>query len=466
LAEDVTIEEAELSVVFINPPSKSRRKIMRNFDCATESKANYLYQPYDFLLMSSQIPEKEKKSFLFIDAIAEPISEESLFAQLKKRAPSFIVVAMANTSWKNDFNFLKSIRELFPKKQISVFGDLFLEEYFRDEVSPYVDRILSDPFNVNFSEVTTSTENKWDPKYEGSLLKKSREITIKTPMHSSFLKPAYRWPFSRHATYTTVFTSWGCPYSCSYCIMNKFPNLYRQADEIIEEMKIIKERGIKEIYIGDRSFGLPLKNVIKTLDLMIENEFKFSWSTYFHPNQYDKALLEKMKGAGCHTIIVGIESHDQQALKEYGRHMKANHLQNLLKDCNKLGIDVCADFIIGLPGETKESILKTIKYSTEIPIDYASFNVATPLPGTSIRQSAIEQKSFSNEYSDGVDSFGSGTVIGNKNLSGEEIKELKNLAVRQFYFRPSYLFKRLTKIKSFQHLLNQVSEGLMILRVR
>lgn len=97
--------------------------------------------------------------------------------------------------------------------------------------------------------------------------------------------------------------------------MSKFPNYYRSYDEIIEEMKEVASLGIREIYMGDRSFGLPLMNVMKLLQGMIDQRFNFSWSTYFHPNQYTPELLQKMKESGCHTIIVGIENSDQSTLK-------------------------------------------------------------------------------------------------------------------------------------------------------
>jgi anaerobic magnesium-protoporphyrin IX monomethyl ester cyclase len=451
-----------LSVVFINPPSKDNRKIMRNFDCATESKANYLYQPYDFLLMSSKVPQE--KDFTFIDAVADRLSQNDVLNRVSNKAPRFIVLAVANTNWEGDYQFLQVLRERCKTSIIYVFGDLFLEDFFREKFKPLVSKILSDPFDLNFESEPSLSTQKWAPLYQGSSLKKARQINIPTPRHKDFRNNSYRWPFARHKEYTTVFTSWGCPYSCSYCIMSKFPNLYRKSNEVIKEMQQIHNSGIREIYIGDRSFGLPLTNVIDILDSMIEKKFNFSWSSYFHPNQYNPELLRKMRESGCHTIIVGIESHDQERLKEFGRHMKQSHLQLLLSDCNRLGIDICADFIIGLPGEDEGSILKTIELAKVLPIDYASFNVATPLPGTSVREIAIKNKAFTNEKSDGIDSFGSQEVIGNGVLTGDQILKLKTKAVKDFYFRPKYLLRRLRKVKSPQHLLIQALEGLAILK--
>jgi|LULF01.1.fsa_nt_gb radical SAM superfamily enzyme YgiQ (UPF0313 family) len=451
-----------LSVYFINPPSYENRRLIRNFDCATESKGYYIYQPYDFLVLSSYF---EKKEFNFIDAIAQNLKSEEVIKKVKK--PDLIFLAMVDTNWQEDLSFLKKIHKKFPHARIFVFGDSFIEEYSRQEVSPYITAILINPFELTRDEFIGKKEIQSMGFYhEGAYtkhdLKKKNKVKMAPAQHESFFHPSYRWPFTRHKKYTSVFVSWGCPYSCSYCVVAKFPNLHREASEVIDELRRIKKMGVKEIYFADRSFGVPLTEIKKILDTMVIEKMNFSWSAYFHPNQFSKSLLELMKKSGCHTIITGIESKNQNELKKYGRNIQGQKLSELLDFSKKVKIDVCGDFILGLPGQTKKDILETIHYAIKLDLDYASFNIATPLPGSSIRRDALRDGRLRAGEDKNYDSFGYNKVLSNDFLTGDEIKRLRNYAVSRFYMRPKYWLKRLLKIRSFEHLFIQIQEMLYL----
>ena len=454
-----------MRVSFINPPIHPYRKIMRNFDCATESKGHYLYQPYDFLLLSARLPPEW--NLMFSDAIASKIGKEQILRDVCDFNPDIIVCAVAATNWQQDLAFVKTLREKFSKSYLFVFGDILIENNPAHTISSFVDGILTSPVIFDFRQLPLN-KCEFNPQegfrtqgsYEQRDLKAPKQIELKNIRHQTFQNKSYRWPFARFYQYTTIFTAWGCPYSCSYCIMSKFPNYWRDYQEIIAEMVEVKKLGIREIYIGDRSFGLPFANVIKLLDKMIEKKFNFSWSTYFHPNQYRPELLEKMKESGCHTIIIGIESKDQAQLKNYGRHVRQDQLACLLRHAQKLGIEICGDFIIGLPHDNRQSVKETISFSQRIGIDYASFNVAAPLAGSDIRKMAISMGKMKDD--DEFDSLGKNAVVSVSELSESEIIELRNFAVMGFYTRPSYLVKRMFKIRGYQHFVIQLQEAIEV----
>lgn len=461
-----------MKVSFVNPPVHPYRKIMRNFDCATESKGNYLYQPYDMLLMSAKIPPLWPLSF--IDCVAGNLDFNYVMNQLTQDEPEIIVCALAATNWEQDLAFTRALREKFPEAYLLVFGDLFIEEPPCQAIAPLVDGIFTSPVMFSFetlatfknrSEFISSEHNGFRNShfYNRSDLKTPTQIQLSDVRHHLFKHPKYKWPFSHHLSYTTIFTAWGCPYSCSYCILNKFPNYWRDANEIIEEMRKVKKLGFKEIYIGDRSFGLPLQNVLTLLDKMIDEKFNFSWSTYFHPNQYNAELLDKMKLSGCHTIIVGIESSDIPSLKQFGRHVRLDQFNALIVHAQKIGMTICGDFIIGLPGDTKDSILKTIQYSLDLKLDFASFNIATPLAGSSIRALAIKEGKME-LGEEQFDSLGRNKIVSVSGICAGDILRLRNQAVLAFYLRPGYLLKRLLKTTSLEHLIVQALEGLSLFK--
>lgn len=457
------------NIVFINPPSLAGRKLIRNFDCATESKGNYLYQPYDFLLLSAHVGSSFQLHL--IDAISDKRDLDYCVSNTTKLTPSIVVIAVADSNWEEDFQFIKFIRKSLPNSKLIIFGDSFVDPISVNKIKTFVDGILHNPIHINFKEIDDFPKDKWinldgfirADSYSRIDLKKPIESRIPSPKHSLFLNTNYRWPFAQHFLYTTVFTAWGCPYSCSYCIMAKFPNYYRPAQDIFEELEYIKSLGLKEFYMGDRSFGLPRDNIFKLLNKMIEKKINLKWSTYFHPNQYGFELLELMSKSGCHTIIIGIESANLKLLKKFGRHTKPDKLQNLLIHAKKLGIKVCGDFIIGLPGENSKDVLDTIDLAVNSGIDYASFNIAAPLAGSEIRSEAVKDGRMQ-PGENHFDSFGYEKILGNGIMSGQELLILRNYAVRKFYFRIGFLIRALFKIKTFPQFIIQVQEMLQLFK--
>jgi anaerobic magnesium-protoporphyrin IX monomethyl ester cyclase len=459
-------------VSFVNPPIRPYKKIMRDFDCAGESKGNYLYQPYDFLLMSAFVPDDW--DFDFFDAVAEECEFELFFKKIKDRNPQVIVCSVAGLNWDQDFKTIQQIRSKHPESFFFVFGDLFVDSPARKQIENMVDGIFSSPVLFDFRELLKFKRredfktNNYEAfhlidSYQIKNLKAARQISVPRPKHEKFYHPSYRWPFNKSYQYTTIFTSWGCPYSCSYCILNKFPNFWRDYREIINEIIEVKKLGFREIYIGDKSFGLPLPNITQLLQEIIRLKLDISWSTYFHPNQYNPTLLNLMKRAGCHTIVIGIESKNLAELKRYGRHVTEKQLNDLLDHANQIGIEICADFIIGLPHDTHTSINELIRYSTDIKIDYASFNIATPLPGSTIRELALFENKIG--FSDqGFDSSGKNQIISLGHITAADLLEYRNRAIRRFYLRPSYILRRLIRVRDLEHLQLQFEEGLQVIR--
>jgi radical SAM superfamily enzyme YgiQ (UPF0313 family) len=170
-----------------------------------------------------------------------------------------------------------------------------------------------------------------------------------------------------------------------------------------------------------------------------------------------------MKKAGCHTIILGIESFNISSLEKYGRITSKEKIENLIRKANEIKLNICADFIIGLPGETKRDILQTIKYSKSLDIDYASFNIAAPLPGSVFKKSAIADGRI-NESDHHFDSVGNARTLSSDQLPNTELINLRNLAVRSFYLRPGYVIKRIMRLRSVEHFLIQFEEMFQILK--
>lgn len=453
-------------LLILNPPSPDNRKIIRSIECGFESKGNYLYQPLDLMQLTA-IFRPPEWNISFLDCVATPELTSTI---TKQRAINYdlIIIAMSDICWSNDFFWLKRINDDFPTAQILVLGDCFYDSWIRQQVCGLADGIITSPWEINVQSIQNILQNHTADfsTLDGIIApdcllpasaKHARCLSISEPQHELFFSNKYRWPFNRSRRYSSVFTAYGCPFSCSYCLVSKSPLLYRPYQDVAAEIVNLTHKGIREIYFADRSFGFPVQNVKSLLQQLIDQNIKISWSCYFHPNFADRSLLQLFKNSGCHTLVIGVETTDQQLLMRYDRHTNLSKIEDFIKNCSELDIAVCCDFIIGFKDQTREQILKDIQWAIDHKIDYASFNILTPLSGTTIREEA-ERSGKLDPSTRHYDSLGGDNILASENLSSAEMLKLRNLATKKFYFRISYLLRRLQKTKSIEHFSIQLEE--------
>lgn len=460
------------NVVLVNPPSPAGRKIIRNTDCAIESKANYLIQPYDLILLSGCFPVDCPVSL--VDATVDKLSATEALDRISAAHPDIIIQSLSEVCWENDFAFLQEVRRRFADAIVLVFGDAFVEDHSADMVGPYADGIVVSPLLLDVETLLTLRRDdlashpplggfREQGFYAESISKKPGVRAIGIPRHELFQKPGYRWPFARHLAYATVMVSWGCPYRCSYCIDSRFPFLYRPFESVLPELDRIKDMGLKELYFADKSFGLPKDNMTSLLRAMADRQYHFSWSTYMHPLQYSPEFLELMHQTGCHSVVTGVETFQAERLKIYGRYVDPDQIRAMVRHVHKLGMNICGDFILGLADETESDIRRSIDFALELDLDFASFNIATPMPGSSIRKSALTDGRMTEETRH-FDTLGKGNILGSNVLSPEQLIALRSLAVKKFYLRPRYFLKRLLGLRTLDQFRIQFGEMIQLLK--
>lgn len=434
-----------MKVCFINPPGD--RYLYRGTICTYISKSRYVWKPKDFILLSSVIPSEWEAEYL--DASINQINRESAFEWLERKKPDIIIVSASSISWNTDSLFIRDVREKFRSKKLYVFGEVFMENTMARYGEHYSDGIIYDPLRFDFS-IGKST------KVIGQ--KDTKEIQTQIPRHHLFDSTKYRWPFVRKFKFGEVYTQFGCPFSCSYCTEATTNVTYRNHENVLTEIYSLWLSGYKELVFGDATFGNPRDNTKKILSGMIENKFNFSWSSYTHPAIMSNEMLDLAALSGCHTFVIGVDSADAQLLSNYGRRVPQDIIRNFVKECHARNISVCGDFILGFKEDTLASCKNTIDMSLELGVDYASYNIATPLLGSSIRED-YKSRSLIQDISVGFDTAGLNGVFWNGSMSASDLSRLRNYAVRRFYLRPSYIWKRIKSIHSFEHLMLQMNEG-------
>lgn len=244
-------------------------------------------------------------------------------------------------------------------------------------------------------------------------------------------------------------TSRGCPWSCVFCNKKIQGTVFRAKSyrRVVDEIEYMLKTGFKEINILDDTFSTDLERAKMICDEIVRRRLKFPW----HPvngmrvDRVDSELLVKMKKAGCYKVSFGIESGNQGVLNAIGKKITLDKIRQAVNMARAQDFEVFGYFMLGLPYDTAESMLDTIKFAGSLKLDIAKFNITIPLPGTRIfeewdKQGLIKTKDWTkyNFYAPSEE------IYDHPSLSHEEIRRYYRRAYRSFYFTLPFLFRRFT----------------------
>ncbi|MFH1052994.1 MAG: radical SAM protein [Candidatus Woesearchaeota archaeon] len=246
----------------------------------------------------------------------------------------------------------------------------------------------------------------------------------------------------------SMMTSRGCPGRCTFCSKTLGTLMFfKSAEKIFEDIQyLIKNYGIRQIQFYDDTFTVNRQNVMKLCDLLLENKVDISWTCFARVDYVDFEMLQKMKSAGCHQIMYGVENIDENVLRNINKKTNVEQVLNANKWTKKAGIESRLAFMVGNPGDNKEIIMKNVKFVNKLNPDLLIVNITTPFPGTAMFEWA-KNKNLILTY-DWDDYTLAKPVMRLEDLSADDIKELYKLMYRKFYFRPGYVIRKIAKIRS------------------
>ncbi len=204
--------------------------------------------------------------------------------------------------------------------------------------------------------------------------------------------------------YTVMTSTRGCPYQCIFCdsvITFGHRARFRSADNVIAEIKeVVEKYDIRDITFTDDTFTLNKERTVEICKKIIESNLKINFICSSRANTIDEERLEWLKKAGCVQITFGIESGDDNVLRTIKKGITTDMARKSIALVKKYGIGTHASYMLGNPGETLETVRKTINFARELDTDYAQFSIATPFPGTEMwdmanKQGLIKIKDFS-----------------------------------------------------------------------
>jgi anaerobic magnesium-protoporphyrin IX monomethyl ester cyclase len=406
--------------------------------------------------------EKHGHFVTIADMKTEMLGIDGLLERVREGNYKLIGITATTVQINSALTIAMHIKESFPEASIVMGGphpNVMLEEVLSD---PYVDYVCRGEGEITMLELA---ENKRPESILGLSYKKDDRIVSNPPRPvikdlDSIPFPAYHLlPMTKYVPSpgnykrlpaASMITSRGCPGKCTFCNTDIFGRSirYRSAENIAKEiLSLIENYRIKEISFYDDTFTINKKNVENFCAILIENDIDITWSCMSRIDCVSPYLLKQMQKAGCHSICYGIESADETILANINKKIYLKQVPEVIKWTRQANIDVRASFMLGNPGETEESLKKTIDYAISLKPDIFVFNLATPFPGTEMFNWA---KGNGYLKTTDWDDYDLGQLVMNlPSVSSDLIMKYYKLAYRKSYLRLAYLIKRIAKIRSY-----------------
>lgn len=259
---------------------------------------------------------------------------------------------------------------------------------------------------------------------------------------------------------SSILATRGCPGRCTFCYRIFGHKLRaRSGRKVAEEARLLHDRyGIREISFYDDTFTAFRKEVHAFCDVLDEFGLDLTWSCFSRVDTINEEMLVRMKEAGCHQIMFGIETASAEILKNIHKRTDLSKAEEAVRLAKKVGIDVRAAFMLGNPGETVETMEETLQFALRLNPEYAVFNITTPYPGTEMFDWADENGHLLTRDWERYDL--AQPVMELPTVSNETVQAFYRQAHRRFYLRPKYVLSRVARLRN-PHDLRNAFRGLL-----
>ncbi|MFN8261760.1 MAG: radical SAM protein [Chitinophagales bacterium] len=405
---------------------------------------NFLLPPQELIAMGGIARQFSVVETELLDCIAESYSVEQTHSFVAKFKPDVIVGIQGFECFEEDMKVLDSIKKSTPSSALVLFGHyatLFSEEILRKSL---VDVIIHGEPDLVFRDLLHEMIAKGDYSdvmgisylKEGKYIYNESELRIKNtkqlpvPAYELLKEGRYFEPFLQ-LPFGLIQSARGCPYSCNYCVRSFGQKLYyRSPEQIIEEIKILKERfKIRSLRFIDDTFTASRKRVMEICSMIIDNKLDIQWTCLSRVDTIDEGMIDMMHKSGCKRIYFGIESGSKEVLKFLNKEIDLDRAKELIRYCRKSKIETFGFFITGTPVEDERALEDSIRFAMESDLDYISVSQLVLYPGTELFNQYRHLINFSlypykNEWKE---------VSMNK-----EALEKEKLFYRRFYFRVGF----------------------------
>lgn len=457
-----------MKILFLNLPYKF--KISRASRWPEKTKSGTLYYPY-WLCYAAGVCLDEGFEVNLVDCITKEYTTQQTVDTVKAYEPDYIVAEITTSTCFEDYEVIRQIKEAYGAAKIIIGGThaTALPEKVLSEC-PDIDIIARQEYDFTIGEIARAGGNYSDVlgvsyrdgeriihNADRPWLEDMDRLPFISRVYEKFLDVNdYFYAFARQPM-IQIFSARGCPFHCNFC---SYPETMsgrrfrrRSTGNFVDEIEYICREMpyIQEIFIEDDTFTADKKRVVEICDEIIRRGLKPVWSCNTRADlSYE--VMAKMKEAGCRLLVVGYESGSQEVLNQTKKGITLEQSLEFARNTKKLKIKVFGCFMIGLKGDSRETIEETFRFAKKLYPDMVFFQQAVPFPGTAFYQWVKAEGYLKTEdYSKWLNKEGYlDCLVNYPYADAGQIEKIRDNLMSRYYFSFTYIVKTFLRNLSWQ----------------
>jgi anaerobic magnesium-protoporphyrin IX monomethyl ester cyclase len=457
-----------MKVLLVNPP---RFRMIQAAVPRVFHQGEFCFPPLGLLYLSASIQKEKIAEVTVLDDQKGEMTYQDIGQYAASMKADVVGVTAMTTNLVDAWEVLKAVKQYSPGA-ITVMGGPHVSRYPVESARlPTVDYVLSGEAENAFPKLLQAFQGEgielssisglhWvDEDYiyhaggKGEVVDNLDSLAF--PNRTELPLGKYGTLIARSRIATTILSSRGCPYRCTFCDAPQTKVRYRSPENFIDEIEQCISQGIHEFYVFDDTFNISPDRVIKICQELINRNLKINWGFRGRVDALTDEVTRYLKEAGCFRIHLGIESAVPRILKLMNKHIDSEQAVEAVSIAKRHGLQVHGFFMIGFPTETRQEINQTIAFAKKLPLDFVQFSLTTLLPGTEIYRWAMEERIVPGdvwqEFAHKPNSDFKPPVW-DKVISASELYEIMTRAFRSFYLRPQYVWHSVKSLKTGKEL--------------
>ena len=371
-----------MKILLINPPSSNL--ILTNLpeEIAQEDPM----PPLGLMYIAAYLEKYTNHEIKILDCLIEKINHEQLKEKIKQEKPNVVGITTLTFTLIDVLRTAKTVKEINQDTKVILGGphvNIYPEETLNfpeidflvlgegeKPVKDLLDNLNQTEKLREFKGIAFKNENKIINPGPRELIQNLDELPF--PSRNLIPNKKYSSVLSENNPVTTLFSSRGCPFRCTFCNRAHLGKTFRarSAKNVVDEMEECKKIGIGEIFIYDDTFTINRQRVLDICSEIKKRNLKIYWDVRARVDTVDEEVLNQMKNTGCQRIHYGVEAGTEKILKVLNKGITLEQIEKTFKLTRKIGVQTLAYFMIGSPRETKKDIMETIKFAKKIKPDF------------------------------------------------------------------------------------------------
>ncbi|MBI2118347.1 MAG: cobalamin B12-binding domain-containing protein [Elusimicrobia bacterium] len=454
-----------MKITLINPPYNF---VKVTYGPARKNAKYGYWAPFGIAVLAG-VAKKLDCQFEYIDSAVLDYSIQDIVQKIENSRPDIIGLTAQLGNRESAKELIRLLRE---KINVPIFLGGALGTTFPETVlleNPGLDYAVIGEAEQTLQELILKIKNGQDVKTVRGICYRQGEQIVRTsprpilmnldllpqPDFTVFdLDKYFPLPLQyKHRPIIAYLASRGCSYGqCTFCFESgSAAQKYRRhsVKRVIQDIQLAMETcGVKEICFWDDIFWVDEPWVLEFCELIHQNKIKLTWQCYGYAGSMTKKMVDESAKAGCWNVYIGFESATQSVLDRVKKGVGLDQMVQSIRWVRDSGMDVRGSFILGLPGETPKTAMDSVRFAIENDLTYLLFNTCFPEYGTPLYSDLVREGKIIDEYK----GRSTAQYVPEGFKDAAEVESIIRKAYRKFYFRPSYIWKHVKRIHSWEHI--------------